>query len=364
MRHKMKPFFSILLLLSTLIFSQENYNPDNLVSKSTISQNCFVQAVNSNYIIIKSVDNSESKIFLNTISEITIGDLGLVYSESTGYSVSLDSINAFLKKRNADYSFLINQPKLVFDEQTHYFNGDKRWTFAIHYFPSIAKQLVFAYNPHIYSNSPYLSLDRLYPTLYYELEQNLVSMESQLGFNVADNLFAILSIGYSADLYKSTSTTTNHRTWEGTISSSSYENQNSMDKFLFEIGLKRYFGNFDVGNVNPFITLSIGKQFAFADSYYKSHYSGQTNDYIYKNNENEFMEGLNSPIIISFGFGTEYAISESLSLSGFFKVKYNSASSTYKWENIYMGLVTERGDEDVENKTIRFKTGIGLNFFF
>ena len=73
---------------------------------------------------------------------------------------------------------------------------------------------------------------------------------------------------------------------------------------------------------------------------------------------------LNSPIIISFGFGTEYAISESLSLSGFFKVKYNSASSTYKWENIYMGLVTERGDEDVENKTIRFKTGIGLNFFF
>ena len=43
---------------------------------------------------------------------------------------------------------------------------------------------------------------------------------------------------------------------------------------------------------------------------------------------------------------------------------------TFPWRiyvenrNIYMGLVTERGDEDVENKTIRFKTGIGLNFFF
>jgi len=29
-----------------------------------------------------------------------------------------------------------------------------------------------------------------------------------------------------------------------------------------------------------------------------------------------------------------------------------------------MGLVNERGEEDVENTTIRFKTGLGLNFFF
>lgn len=360
----MKPFFSILLLLSTLIFSQENYNPDNLVSKSTISQNCFVQAVNSNYIIIKSVDNSESKIFLNTISEITIGDLGLVYSESTGYSVSLDSINSFLNDRNADYNIVNSQEMLVFDEPTHYFNGDKRWSFAIHYFPSIKKQHIFEYYTYIYDSFPYLSsFDRLYPALYYELEQNLVSMESQLGFNVANNLFAILSLGYSADLYRSSSTTTYYNDYDG-MTKNTNEKQNSMDKFLFEIGLKSYFGDFEVGNVNPFITFSIGKHFAFADNYNKSYYAGQIENHKYVNNENEFMEGLNSPIIISLGFGTEYAISESLSLSGFFNVKYSSASSTYKWENYYLGLVTGRGDEDVENTTIRFNAGLGLNFFF
>ena len=43
---------------------------------------------------------------------------------------------------------------------------------------------------------------------------------------------------------------------------------------------------------------------------------------------------------------------------------------TFPWRiyvenrNIYMGLVNERGEEDVENTTIRFKTGLGLNFFF
>lgn len=357
----MKLFISIFLLLSTLIYSQENINPDNLVSKSTISQNCFVKNVNSNYIIIKSVDNSESKIFLNTISKLTIDNLGLVYSESTGYSVSLDSINSFLNDRNADYNVVNSQEMLVFDEPTHYFNGDKRWSFAIHYFPSIEKKYVFQYYTYIYDGSSYL--ERLYPTLYYELEQNLILMESQLGFNVANNLFAVLSIGYSADLYRSSSTTTDYNDYDG-ITKNTNENQNSMDKFLFEIGLKRYFRDFGVGNVNPFITFSIGKHFAFADNYNKSYYAGQINNYKYVNNENEFMEGLNSPIIISLGFGTEYAISESLSLSGFLNVKYSSASSTYKWEKYYLGLVTERGDKDVENTTIRFNTGLGLNFFF
>ena len=358
----MKAFFSILFVFSTLIYSQMNYYPDKLVSKSTISQNCLILEINDDFLVIRSVDNSEAKYFLTTVSEIVIENLGIVYRESNGFSVPINTINAVLQKRNKTNNSSNEQIRLTNHDLTPYFNGDKRWTFAIHYFPSIAKQLVFTYNLHIYRISPINTLDQYYPTLYYELEQNLVSMESQLGFNVANNLFAILSIGYSADLFKSTSTTTNFA--HDGISKTSYENQNSMDKFLFEIGLKRYFGNFDVGNVNPFITFSIGKQFAFADSYYKSHYSGQTSDYIYKNNENEFMEGLNSPIIISFGFGTEYAISESLSLSGFFKVKYNSASSTYKCENLYIGLVTERGDEDVENTTIRFKTGIGLNFFF
>ena len=360
----MKTCIFILLLLSTLVYSQDNYQPDKLLSKSAVSQNCTIHEVNSDYIVVNANDNSESKILLETISEISIGDLGTVFSESAGFSTSLKSLNAFLSKRNSKHNAINKQPELVCDNETRYFNGAEKWTFAIHYFPSIEKQLVFTYNPYIYRLSSSSYIDPFYRPIYYELEQNLVSMESQLGYNVTGNTFVVLSVGYSSDLYKSTSTNTDHNSYDGTTVTRIDENQNSMAKFLFEIGLKHYFGHFNAGNVNPFITFGIGKQFAFSDNYNRSYSSVQTNNYEYTNNENEFMEGLNSPIIVTIGFWTDYSISESLSLSGFLKVKYNSASSKYKWNNLYLGLAYDHGEEDVENITVRFKTGLGLNFFF
>ncbi|MDA3860961.1 MAG: hypothetical protein PF445_07020 [Melioribacteraceae bacterium] len=360
----MKTFQIFILAFTTLIYSQENYHPDKLVSKSSASQECFIQEVNSEYVVIKSSDNSGTMIFLTTLNEINIDSFGLVYSESTGYTVSLKSINDFLEKRSANNLTLLKQPKLSSEEQTTLFNSGKRFFFAINYFPSITKQLVFTYKPYMYRISSNSYLDQYYQPMYFELEQNLVSMESQFGFNVANNLFITLSIGYSSDLYKSTSTTTDQNIYYGTVTTRLNENQNSMDKFLLGIGLKYYFGNFEVSNVNPFVLFSIGQQFAFFDNYNRNYYIGQNNDYEYTDNENEFMEGLNSPIFISGGFGAEYAISKSLTLSGFFKVKYNSASSTYKWKNTDNGVVTNQGEEDVENTTVRFKTGLGLNFFF
>ncbi len=35
-----------------------------------------------------------------------------------------------------------------------------------------------------------------------------------------------------------------------------------MDKILIELGLKYYFGSPNVSEVNPFVILSVGKQFA------------------------------------------------------------------------------------------------------
>ena len=238
-------------------------------------------------------------------------------------------------------------------EKTQLFNANKEWYFAIYYFPSLTKQLFYTY---VYYPGDF----RYYPQIVYELEQNLVSMESQLGFNIEENLFLTLTLGYSSDLYKSSAT----RNYEYTDSPIISENQNSMDKFLFELGLKYYFGNFEVSNVNPFLNFSIGTQFASADNYNKSYQLGQVDNYYQTNNENEFLEGLNSPIFVSIGFGAEYAISKSLSLSGFLKVKYSSASSSYNWKTINDGTVVESGSEDVEISDIKYKTGLGLTFFF
>ncbi|MCF6270543.1 MAG: hypothetical protein L3J41_12585 [Melioribacteraceae bacterium] len=360
----MKIVISFLLVFSTLLFSQTNYYPDKLVSKYGGVQGCFLVEINENYITTKAKNNSRTKFFLTTLDEIIIDGLGTVYTTSTGFNKTLDSISTFLNERNSKYSKLNEQETKLVSENIPRFNSDKKFFFAIHYFPSITKQLLFTYNPYYYSISQSSYMDQIYRPIYFELEQNIVSMESQFGFNVRNNFFVTLSLGYSSDLYKSRSTTTNFNTSDNSGIKRVTESQNSMDKFLFEFGIKYYFGNFEINNVNPFITFSIGKQFAFVDNYNNTYVQGQNNDYSFTNNENEFMEGLNSPIFASIGFGAEYFIAKSFSLSGFFKTKYNSASATYTWKETHAGNVTNQGEQDVENKSVKFKTGIGLTFFF
>ena len=353
----MKTMLLFMISLSTIIYSQKIINVDTIVSQMGNSHQCFITYLDDDYVMIKSQDGSDLKFFLETIDSIRIENLGNVYSESSGFTLSLDSLEVFLIARNRKHPPNISQKVSTVHKhkKTQQFNGDKKWFFAIHYYPSITKQLLFTYS---YWRSSISAIDRYYQPIYFELEQNLVAMESQLGLNVHENLFITLSLGYSSDLYKSTSRENN--IISGGVTRIVTENQNSMDKFLFEIGLKYYFGYFEISSVNPFITFSIGKQLAFADDYNESYILGSVDENAYTDNSNEFMEGLNSPIFASVGFGAEYAISKSLSLSGFLKIKYNSASSTFEW-SVGAG---NYGKEDVENTSVRYKTGLGLNFFF
>lgn len=363
----MKALFSFTLLLSTLVYSQNNYNPDKVISLAGNSQECFIIYVDDDYVVVKSANMLNSKYFLKTIDTIEIKNLGTVYSDSSGFNLSLDSLEVFLTKRNEKFAPKEVPEIAVADEETMVpkyeqsksFNGNKRWFFAIHYFPSITKQIAYFNFYPIYSSS-------FRPTqpIIFELEQNLVSMESQIGFNVKRTLFITLSLGYTSDFYKVSSTRTFYQAYDNTSNTIISKDQNSLDKFLFEIGFKNYFGHFHVNNVNPFISLSIGKQIAFADNKSIQYNVGDDDDYIQTNNENEFLEELNSPFFASIGFGAEYVIAESLTLSGIFKLKYNSASSTYKWKNTSDGTTIDRGEENIEDKNIRYKIGLGLTFFF
>ncbi len=350
----MKKLLLLMLSLSTMIYSQKDIKVDTIVSRLGNSHQCFITYLDDDYVILGSQAGANSKFYLETIDSIYIEELGTVYSDASGFSLPLDSIEVFLVNRNKKYAFNNEEVSIMSGhDETQLFNGTNKWYFAIYYFPSLTKQLIYSY---VYYPGDF----RYYPQIVYELEQNLVSMESQLGFNIEENLFITLTLGYSSDLYKSTSTTTYDYSVPAIIS----ENQNSMDKFLFELGLKYYFGSFEVSNVNPFFNFSIGTQFASADNYNKSYQLGHVDNYYQTNNENEFLEGLNSPIFVSIGFGAEYAISKSLSLSGFLKVKYSSASSSYNWKTINDGTVVESGSEDVEISDIKYKTGLGLTFFF
>ncbi len=70
------------------------------------------------------------------------------------------------------------------------------------------------------------------------------------------------------------------------------------------------------------------------------------------------------PIFVSAGFGTEYFFTKSLSLSGFVKVKYSYASSNYEWQELQLGVETNKGNEEVTNSSVNYKSGLGLTFFF
>jgi hypothetical protein len=365
----MKAFFSIILFISSILYSQENFQPDKIHSKIGNSQQCFISYLDNNYVVTKTKGQSSSKYYLNTIDEIEIEGLGNIYSETSGFSLSIDSMEVFLTARNEKYFPKVNSkmsddvsmviPLIPEYEDTQLFNSCRRWYFSVYYYPSITKQLSYFNLYPIYSSS-----FRPIQPIIFELEQNLVSMESQIGFNVVKTLFITLSLGYTSDLYKVSSTSTIYQAYDNTFINRISEDQNSLDKFLFEIGFKNYFGHFEVNNVNPFVSLGIGKQIAFADNKSILYDVGQENNYIQTNNENEFLEELNSPFFASIGFGAEYVIAESLTLGGIFKVKYNSASSTYKWKNTNNGTIIDRGEENIEDKNIRYKIGLGLTFFF
>ena len=361
----MKTLLAIILLISTLLYSQESIKKDIIISKMGNSHNCFVTYLDDDYVMIKSDDGTQMKFFLDTIDNIEIDGLGDVYSNSSGLALPLDSIGVYLMARNKKYisheaKEVATEKKLINPyDKTKLFNDKKMWYFAVYYYPSISKEIAYTYaNPLYYSSADY----RPYQEIIYEVKQNLISMESELGFNIHQNLFLTLSVGYSSDLYKSTSKIMYNYDYNSNTTFVEY--QNSIDKFLFEFGIKQYFGMFKTNKVTPFITFNIGKQIAFVDNYNRNYSVGNPNNYYQTNNESEFLENLYSPILVSVGFGAEYAISESLSLSGFFNVKYSSASSTYEWKNFSDGAITETATQDVDVKDIKYKTGLGLSFFF
>jgi hypothetical protein len=365
-RNKMKTLLAIILLFSAQLYSQENLKNDVIISKMGNSHNCFITYLDDEYVMIKSDDETSLKFFLDTIDKIEINNLGVVYSNSSKFNLPLDSIKVYLIARNEKHASYTaadgtTENQLINPyEATQLFNNNKIWYFAVYYYPSINKELAYTYIYPTYRSTINFAH---YQQIVYEIEQNLISMESQLGFNIHQNLFLTLSLGYSSDLYKTSSTaTTTYPNSNNFVTINEY--QNSIDKFSFEFGIKHYFGMFKVEGVNPFIIFSIGKQLAFIDNYERSYTVGQTNNYYQTNNESEFLEDIYSPILVSIGFGAEYAISESLSLSGFFNVKYSSASSQYEWKTFYEGIINETGTENVEVKDVKYKTGLGLSFFF
>lgn len=356
----MKTLIVAFLFVFTIYLSaQTPFSKDKLVAKSGTSQKCFITEVTKNYVTTISENNSKTKFLINTLDEIMIDELGEVYNISAGFSKSLDSIGAFLRKRNKNKSHTpnedtnINEELTVIDENHTLFNSDKRWYFSVSYFPSKETEWNFYY----YNIDPFDN----YSSNIFQRRSYYLLMESQLGFNVGQNLFITLSLGYSSSKYVITRLEKEFRLSSTTISK---EYENSIDKFLFQVGFKYCFGNYSINNVTPFVSLDVGKQLAFANYSKKTTYQPPKGVQRIKSNEGEFIEDINSPFFIAAGFGVEYAISKSLALSGIFKINYSSASAEYKKTNVSNGVSSNQYEITIEDKSVIYRTGLGLIFFF
>ncbi len=134
-----------------------------------------------------------------------------------------------------------------------------------------------------------------------------------------------------------------------------------MKIFRLSIGFKFYFSVLQVKKVSPYIHIGAGKQLAFVT---------HKNEDLYpqplvteQDNEEEYLEELNSPVHIFAGFGVEYPFNKSLSLFALARFYYSWSDSKYDYRYIQDDR-TETRTSDSDTADLIKRVGLGLNFYF
>ncbi len=222
----------------------------------------------------------------------------------------------------------------------------KHWSFGVLYVP-------------YYSGTIYRFFDRTYPPdpSFYSTSENTTDLEAELTYGISD-LRLVLTAGYNS-AYESD----HHEQHSSSGYDDGYINTTGLKMFDFTIGFKSYFGDFLAERVSVYVEAGFGKQIAFAVNDYEQLFVEPQPGEVIEDNSAEFIQELNSPWHINFGFGTEYFFNESLSLKSDFRVLYSSVTGSFNSRHI-----TENGSNYVtEEHTFHYfttKIGLGLNFYF
>jgi hypothetical protein len=227
----------------------------------------------------------------------------------------------------------------------------KKWSFGI--------LLIPYYSGTIYTVIP---PSERYPPEVITIgnSDNELNMQGQLSFRIVSKIMGTLDLAYTS--------TYNELRWE-LHNTGGYEYTggtlmtNELNLFDFTLGLKYYTFEYFPNTVNFYLLAAFGHQFATAEVNDKDLFPGPGPNPIIDDNMAEYLEGLNSPWHLDFGFGVEYLFNESLSLNSNIRIIYSSISSEYNY--VYS---SEYGSENhsVEYSNSEFKTriGFGLNFYF
>lgn len=225
-------------------------------------------------------------------------------------------------------------------------NIENKWSFGVVYMPHFTGE----YYHSIYD--PFLGRRIIY---FFGSFESV--FESQFAYAVNPNLRIIFDIGYGSSYIKTRNES--HYTYDDYGD----EETSDIDIYVFNIGIKYYFSKILENKVSAYIQCGIGKQFAFVDYKYKNLYPDPYNQSYWTNNEEEYLEDLNSPFLLHLGFGTEYFFNKSLSLNANIRFIYTTFSAESKREYNYQSTY-EFQRYKIENAEIIKRVGLGLNFYF
>lgn len=357
------------LLFPVLLFAQNPF-PDTLLLSNGKTYPCLITSIDDSKVDFLYLNNRNESLVLEAVDQLSIEDLGIVYSGSQGFTKNVDQIKEYINVRvgklaeeqlvqqellkmsvvsSTGQSDISSSPQLI--EYQKPFEM-KKWSFGILLIPYFSGT---TYDVVYYSGS--------YPpdftTIGYANSE--INMQGQLAYYVGSNFMLTLDVTYSSSFNETNSE--NHNRSEYNDYDYGYKTTDGLYLFDFSFGAKYYFLKFVPGNVNIYALAGFGKQFASANADQENLYPDPVPTPIIEDNLEEYIEGLNSPWHFDFGFGAEYLFNKSLSLNSNIRFIYASISSNYDYRYI-SEFETRTQSIEYSNSEFITRIGLGLNFYF
>lgn len=364
---------TVICLLFPVILLAQNPFPDNLLLTDGRTYPCLVTSIDDSEVEFIYLNNKSESIVLKAVDQLAIEELGIVYSVGQGFTKGVDQIEKFVNERMeklaeeqlvqeelAKLTAVSNSEQVgntSNTELTEYFEYKKpfkmkKWSFGVLLIPYYSGR-IYTVNYYYGQNPPEVYVN------YYS--DNEINMQGQLSYSILSNIMVTLDVAYSSSYSELSSE--NHRRNEYEQYDYGTKRTDGLYLFDFTLGLKYYFLEFFPDNVNVYALLGFGQQFASAEVSEEDLYPDPGPNPVIEDNMAEYLEGMNSPWHLDFGFGVEYLFNESLSLNSNIRFIYASISSELNYRYI-SEYETNTRTQEYSNSEFVTRIGLGLNFYF
>lgn len=356
-----------ILLFPLISFAQTQF-PDTLFLIDGRTYPCLITSFDNSRFYFSYPANPNESIVNKALEMVYMDTLGIIYKSGIGFISDKDDIMKFIEdrteriKEDQNLKEELNRLSSVTVKENPGANqtgkseifpvisnmGYKKWSFGILYVP-------------YYSGSIYRVLSNTnYPPTVYGFSKNQVNMEAQLTYALAENDRVTFDMGYTSSFEEDRNESHQRGTYSYDDGSKSTMALTLLD---FNFGLKYFFRNIIVEEVNIYAAAGFGKQIAFVQNKSEDLFPEPQPGIISEDNIEEFTRQLNSPWHFNIEFGAEYFFNQSLSLKSNIRVLYSSV--TGKYNSRYVSETendTQSTAQTIRNVVTRI--GIGFNFYF